>query len=80
MTNSENDLKTSRTDLLCLITEKGCPEKGRRGEDMLGNQTSGMTSHKQEGYHKHREATISDVIPNTPDTGDPTGKISPLYT
>lgn len=45
---------------------------------MLGNQTPGMTSHKQQGYHKHREARVSDAILGTPDTRDPLGRPVPF--
>ena len=45
--------------------------KGRRGGDMVRNQTSGKSNHKWEGYREHAEGRGSDPIASAPGIGDP---------
>lgn len=69
-TNSENNLKAGRTDFHRESQTEGHIKKGRRGGDVIRNQTPSLTNYKWERYHKHGGAKESDPTLSTPGPGD----------
>lgn len=65
ITNSENDLKTDRTDLSQLILRRKIYCRGKEGWSLVRNQSSGGNNHKQKRHHEQGEARGSDPMPGT---------------
>lgn len=64
-TDSENTLKTGRTDHPQLVIEKRSHQKRRKGKDVVRNQTPGIINYKWKGHCKHRGERRSDCMQGT---------------